>query len=181
MPGNNITFIEDLEDLDDVEPFPEQRIDHKYSKFIRQTHLPPLDESGMSSGMHSDMHSTNAPHGQGQNDPEYNVPHGPHGHGPHGHGPHGHGPHGPHGHIGRNSVTYGDSIVGNVNDAYRKTPDPFRNEKLVNSPSCLNFAEHVSLCPICKRLYNSDVSMYIIAMVVLAIIIILLLKRVMDL
>lgn len=46
--------------------------------------------------------------------------------------------------------------------------------------SCLAIAEHVKDCPICSKFYKNDNTVYIIVIVVLAIICILLLKRVLD-
>ena len=48
------------------------------------------------------------------------------------------------------------------------------------SPSCLDIAGHVSSCPICTKFYNDDRTIYIIAIIVLAVICILLLKKVLD-
>ena len=50
-----------------------------------------------------------------------------------------------------------------------------------NSPTCLETHDHVQTCPICCRFFKNDNTMYIIAIVILAIICILLLKRVLDL
>ena len=49
-----------------------------------------------------------------------------------------------------------------------------------NSPSCLEVAEHIANCPICSKFYNNDKTIYIIVIVILAIICILLLKRVLE-
>jgi hypothetical protein len=49
-----------------------------------------------------------------------------------------------------------------------------------SSPSCLNVAEHINGCPLCSKFYNNDKTIYIITIVVLAVICILLLKRVLD-
>jgi hypothetical protein len=48
------------------------------------------------------------------------------------------------------------------------------------SPSCLDVAEHIANCPICSKFYNTDKTIYIIAIIALAIICILLLKKVLD-
>uniref|UniRef100_A0A6C0H384 Uncharacterized protein n=1 Tax=viral metagenome TaxID=1070528 RepID=A0A6C0H384_9ZZZZ len=48
------------------------------------------------------------------------------------------------------------------------------------SPSCLDVAEHITNCPICSKFYNTDKTIYIIAIIALAIICILLLKKVLD-
>jgi hypothetical protein len=49
-----------------------------------------------------------------------------------------------------------------------------------NSPSCIDIAEHIANCPICSKFYNTDKSIYIIAIIVLVILCILLLKKVLD-
>ena len=49
-----------------------------------------------------------------------------------------------------------------------------------NSPTCLDVAEHIANCPICSKFYNNDKTIYIITIVVLAIICIMLLKKVLD-
>lgn len=69
--------------------------------------------------------------------------------------------------------TYGEAIP-QVNDMVPKYHLP------PGSPSCIDVANHVEICPICNRYYNTDKSVYIIAIVVLAIICILLLKRVLN-
>ena len=51
----------------------------------------------------------------------------------------------------------------------------------VGSPTCLDIADHVGACPICSRFYKNDNTVYIIAIVILAIICILLLKKVLNL
>jgi hypothetical protein len=50
----------------------------------------------------------------------------------------------------------------------------------IGTPSCLDVAEHIANCPICSKFYNTDKTIYIIAIVALAIICILLLKKILD-
>lgn len=50
-----------------------------------------------------------------------------------------------------------------------------------DSPTCLTVADHIGCCPICSKFYKSDNSIYIISIVILAIICILLLKKVLNL
>ena len=50
----------------------------------------------------------------------------------------------------------------------------------INSPSCLDVAEHIANCPICSKFYNTDKTVYIIAIVILFIIVFLLLKKILD-
>jgi hypothetical protein len=46
--------------------------------------------------------------------------------------------------------------------------------------SCMRIATHIRDCPICSKFYNCDNSMYIVCIVLLAIICIILLKRIID-
>lgn len=48
------------------------------------------------------------------------------------------------------------------------------------TPSCLDVAEHIANCPICSKFYNTNKTIYIIAIVILSLICILLLKKVLD-
>tara|TARA_Y100000389_G_scaffold201196_1_gene243274 strand:+ start:1839 stop:2264 length:426 start_codon:yes stop_codon:yes gene_type:complete len=48
------------------------------------------------------------------------------------------------------------------------------------SPSCIDVANHIELCPICSRYYKQDNSLYIIVIVVLSILCILLAKKVLK-
>ena len=50
----------------------------------------------------------------------------------------------------------------------------------INSPSCLDVAEHIANCPICSKFYNTDKTIYIISIVLLCIVCILLLKKILD-
>lgn len=56
---------------------------------------------------------------------------------------------------------------------------PGENSALRNI-SCLEIADHIKDCPICSRFYNCDKTVYIICIVVLAIVCLLLLKRVLN-
>lgn len=49
-----------------------------------------------------------------------------------------------------------------------------------NTPNCVEIAEHVANCPVCSKFYNNDKTIYVIAIVILAILCILLLKKVLD-
>ena len=62
-----------------------------------------------------------------------------------------------------------------VEEHYKPFNMPF------GSPSCLDVADHISKCPICSKFYNTDKTIYIIAIITLIIICILLLKKVLDL
>ena len=70
-----------------------------------------------------------------------------------------------------------------VNDDENLKPN-IENAKLAQhngGPTCIDFADHIGYCPICCKLYNNDKTIYIIAIIVLAVICILLLKKVLEL
>jgi hypothetical protein len=46
--------------------------------------------------------------------------------------------------------------------------------------NCIEIARHIEGCPICSRFYNNDKTMYIIVIVILAIVCLLLMKRVLN-
>lgn len=48
------------------------------------------------------------------------------------------------------------------------------------SPSCIDVAYHIRECPICSQFYKNDKAPYMITIIILAIICILLLKKVMN-
>ena len=48
------------------------------------------------------------------------------------------------------------------------------------SPTCIDIANHIASCPICSKFYNNDKTIYIIAIILLALICILLLKKLLD-
>jgi len=49
-----------------------------------------------------------------------------------------------------------------------------------DSPSCIDVANHIELCPICSRYYKQDNSLYIIAILVLSVLCILLAKKILK-
>lgn len=56
---------------------------------------------------------------------------------------------------------------------HHERPDPM-------SLNCVDVAMHIQECPICSKFYNGDKSLYVIVIVILAIICLLLLKRVLN-
>lgn len=137
MPSNrNVTYIDDLLDLDDIE-------NSGVTKHIRGSHAVP-DQAGMR------PYGPVPPHG-----PHHGAPHGMH------HGV----PHGvPH------DISHSQGPHGQV----KHIPMP------ANSPSCLDVAAHIMNCPICSKFYNTDKTLYIIAIVFLLVVCIILLKRIMN-
>lgn len=152
---NNVTFIQDLPDLDDLEmsgPKPFQgatrtqikgsRYDEeilpptetqKYQKFIRAGYAPPPLEAGM------DTDST--PTLQNFEDIQQKM------------------------------------------ERIERADEQFIPKTTImppGSPSCLEVADHIANCPICSKFYNNDKTIYMIVIAVLSVICILLLKRILD-
>lgn len=63
---------------------------------------------------------------------------------------------------------------------YRQLPQMESVNPALAGISCLDIASHVGDCPICSKFYKNDITAYIICIVVLAIICLLLLKKVLD-
>jgi hypothetical protein len=154
---NNVTFIQDLPDLDDLEmsgPRPIQaatrtqikgsRYDdeilppsesQKYQKFIRPGYTPPPFEAGM---------DTNSTPGLEE----------------------------------LQKMEHIERI-----DRIERIEDQIIPRTTImppGSPSCLEVADHIANCPICSKFYSNDKTVYMIVIAVLSIICILLLKRILD-
>ena len=200
--ANKFTLIEDLPDLEDLErigPQPLQPalknnivesrypdVNHsqqysqprndKYAKFIRQPYTP-HSHSGMATKIPP---NAMVPHIPPNSMPHQGMP--PQGM-PHQGMPHqGMPPSMP---LGMQSTTLSETNkhAPVITEHYK--PDDL-SENLAspgpsNNISCLLVADHINSCPICSKFYNNDKTIYIIAIVVLAIICILLLKKVLNL
>lgn len=59
---------------------------------------------------------------------------------------------------------------------YTMDPNPHRYMNM----NCIDIANHIHYCPICSRLYACDKRPYITAIVFLAVIVIILLRKVME-
>lgn len=46
--------------------------------------------------------------------------------------------------------------------------------------NCIDIANHIKACPICSKLYNDDKTLYILCIVLLCIVIIILIKRILN-
>jgi hypothetical protein len=49
-----------------------------------------------------------------------------------------------------------------------------------NMYNCIDIANHIKTCPICSKLYNDDKTLYILCIVLLCIVIIILIKRILN-
>lgn len=72
--------------------------------------------------------------------------------------------------------TFVDRLVGG-SEVMPSYTEPYAGLAAAN---CLDLANHAQQCPICTKLYKTDVRLYLIIIAVLAIIILLLFKKVLD-
>jgi hypothetical protein len=136
----NVTMIDDLPELDDLESNPNMNGHQEYSNTYDQ---PIGDHGQFQKFIRPRMGSppTNSGMGPYQQPPTYNQ----------------------------------QPEYENHQEVYEKQ---MRN--LYDSPTCLEIHDHVQQCPICSRFFKNDNTPYIIAIVILAIICILLLKKVLN-
>jgi len=178
MYNNNVTRLESLPDLDDLEEeknyISEENYHNnknKYSKFIRQSYYG-KPESGMGLYKNSDSNVNNS------HNHEQQMRHNENQQMPHIHEQQmRHNDNQQMSHIHEQQMS--DSNISNINSYDNEQFNSCK--KFNNIPTCLDIAEHISNCPICSKFYNNDKTIYIIAIVVLFIIVLILLKKILDL
>ena len=74
--------------------------------------------------------------------------------------------------------SYGEPMLGPSMGA--PSPQPKVTQMPDGSPSCLQVADHIANCPLCSKFYKNDQTIYIVVIVLLAIVCLLLLKRVLK-
>jgi hypothetical protein len=55
------------------------------------------------------------------------------------------------------------------------------NNNSYSQPNCITIAQHVETCPICSRIYDTDKTLYILAIISLLILCFLMVKRIVKL
>lgn len=152
MSRNNVTYIDDLPYLEDIERqsqvngVPPNEL-KQISKFIRDTGYNPPYESGMNLNYQQPAPPQYAPPPQPQQlpPPKQQMP----------------------------QENY--QIIDE--NAYGHPPHIQRALSL----SCIDIAEHTANCIVCSKIYNTDNSLYIISISVLLLIIVILIKKILDL
>ena len=152
MSRNNVTMIDDLPFIDDIEsksfmtgvPSAEMK---QVSKFIRDTTYNPPYESGMmayNNNSNRVVQSPPPPPPQPQQQQQrIQLPPAP---------------------------SSGSSGV----EEYQP------HQMIMSSLSCVDVAEHAANCIVCSRLYNTDMTLYIIIISILLLTIVILIKKVLD-
>jgi len=151
---NNVTLIENLPDLHDLENHENYQIPQEHAvkmkKFIRHDQV--LDpQSGMRSIQQPNYLIQSTQSQYQEYPPQYNSSDSP------------------------MKIYYPEQYPSRVKEEVKTIDMP------ENSPSCLDVAEHIMNCPLCSKFYHNDNTIYIITIVVLVIIVVLLLKKVLDL
>lgn len=158
----NVTMIDNLPTLDDLDNSAAnlqspnsgmQGIEEKYSKFIRNRHDMPAE-----AGMVSQNFSASAP----RTISEHFTP--------------------------PPSQNHIQNPFAGSYESYQHPENPQMMQMSINNkfnlpdntPTCLDVADHVQNCPICSQFYKTNTSPYIISIIILAIICLLLLKKVLD-
>lgn len=67
-----------------------------------------------------------------------------------------------------------------VNNSNHQEYQQQRLQENFSGMNCMDIANHVKNCPICTKFYDNDKTIYIVIIVVLAIVAVLLLKRVLE-
>lgn len=155
MSRNNVTMIDDLPFIDDIEsksfmtgvPSAEMK---QVSKFIRDTTYNPPYESGMmaynNNSSNRVVQSPPPPPPQPQQQQRIQLPPAP------------------------------APSSGSSSGVEEYQP----HQMIMSSLSCVDVAEHAANCIVCSRLYNTDMTLYIIIISILLLTIVILIKKVLD-
>jgi len=57
----------------------------------------------------------------------------------------------------------------------------YASQHYYGAPNCIDVANHVRMCPICSKLYNTDYNMYVLCIIILSIVCIILMKKCLNL
>ena len=88
---------------------------------------------------------------------------------------------------------FNPEVEHSVHNNYPYANNPYANNPYANNPyannnqsqptiiSCISIAQHIDSCPICSRLYDTDKTLYILAIIGLLILCFLMVKRIVKL
>lgn len=154
--NSNVTFIEDLPNLDEMEPQPQNENDEKFQKYIRGSfRMDP--SSGMGGGINGSapVASQTRTYQPQPRTREYQNKR-------------------------QNFTSNEDEIscsCASCPFCMENTNSMSKTQTYIN---CIDIVKHVQECPICSKFYNNDKTVYILVIVVLCVICLLLLKKVLD-
>ena len=164
MSRNNVTMIDDLPYLEDLErqsyingvPPAELK---QVSKFIRDTAYNPPNESGMGNQSQQFSHPTSRYQKQLPQQQVIQPPPKPQ----------------------QQSQSQMIMIEQNIDPEFMRQQQQQQQMHKILSLSCIDVAEHTSNCIVCSKLYNTDPSLYIIVISILLLVSAILFKKVLDL
>jgi hypothetical protein len=155
----NVTMIEDLPELDEVESFGGGEAKERHVNFADGHAIPDINKYPQSGRF-------------GSEDAKYqrairedHMPHIQAGMG---------------GHVPQQRTIIREEKQQPPSWANTSHPEPKPIEYFHGSPSCIDVAYHIKDCPICSQFYKNDKAPYMITIIILAIICILLMKKVMN-
>ena len=174
----NVTRIEDLEDLEEIDDndddngYDDRKVNINIEKFIRKNNNNNMPfNSGMNIPNYSEIKNNNSQHQQPYHQQPYQQQ--PYQQQPYQQQPYIKTPYNkPFNHYGYENQVYQNN---DYYEPYESTTTPTPKQS-----NCVDVADHVKNCNVCSRLYNMDRTMYFIIIGILAIICILLLKKVID-
>lgn len=181
----NVTFLEDLPDLDEMEMggggpnmrtrnfqreskypgagiLPESEA-NKYEKFIRHHDGAPMQESGMYVQRGGDNIAAPQMQEHFNQQPHHNH-----------HSNHNNQPH-----FNQEQYITKENII---DEGFNQKPSNVKKTYSLSEdgPSCIDVANHILECPICSKFYNNDKTLYLLIIAILSIVCVLLLKRIID-
>lgn len=164
MSRNNVTMIDDLPYLEDLErqsyingvPPAELK---QVSKFIRDTAYNPPNESGMGNQSQQFSHPPSRYQKQLPQQQVIQPPPKPQ----------------------QQSQSQMIMIEQNIDPDFMRQQQQQQQMHKILSLSCIDVAEHTSNCIVCSKLYNTDTSLYIIVISILLLVSAILFKKVLDL
>lgn len=167
MSRNNVTMIDDLPYLEDLENASYMNMNgvpptemKQVSKFIRDTAYNPPVESGMymgnnqqPAGHHHHQPPRYSKIGVGNVAPQQQQP--------------------------PTAMMISEPFAEGGEEGYRHNTNHQMHRIL--SLSCVDVAEHATNCIVCSKLYNTDTTLYVIVISILLLTVVILMKKVLDL
>jgi len=182
---NNVTMIDELPSLDELEVpkttgltmIPQTEV-NKYQKFVRNSGYVPPDESGMQTNKKNNLQMNNIPRNNTQmnqmnqnNIIRENMMYNNNNHMHHRHENY------VNYNLNKQYNPYESEIVYERFDSSPKDNKTYKNE--INN-NCVDVAEHASQCLVCSKLYTNNNTIFILIIIFLAVVNLLLLKRILE-
>ncbi len=190
---NNITLIDELPDLEDLENKPSilnREQSDKVKKFIRSTNKNSTPyEAGMKS---PPTYNPNGPYPIDSMNYQNNNPHTQQHNHPHHHQHYNQNPYPQPQNYPYNAIYYDQNYNGEYDNYILPhssgglAPNSQMFYEPYNAPkqrvlSCAEVADHASACSVCSKLYNNDRTIYIVIIVILTVICLFMLKKILNL